>query len=193
MAIQISADPALQTADYILSRLTSYFGNKPDYFNAFIDGKLPGQGWLPSEAFFALTSPVARRTTKVTMVRGKAQGSSKFDPDLEIDINREFHQLAVVPVFVSADNPLTDQVGNGLRETFEWLSGAMKARAMVYLLAFPSSLDDDGWKTALTNAEEQYHAKIVGQMEFVIPRPPRQMARAAAAVFMHASRIPGGD
>jgi len=186
---QATTDPALQTADYILSRLTSYFGNRPDYFSAFIDGNVRAEGWLPAEAFFALSTPVARQSAKVSMVRGKAQGSAKFDPDLELDINQEAHQLAVVPVLASADEPLSDQMDKGLAETFEWL-GNLKARSMIYLLAFPTGMNDDDWKAALAKAEEKYQARAVGQMEFVIPRPPRAMVRGAAAVFLHVSRVP---
>ena len=189
MTAQASTDPALQTADYILSRLTSYFGNRPDHFSAFIDGNVRAEGWLPAEAFYALSTPAARQSAKVSMVRGKAQGSAKFDPDLELDINQEAHQLAVVPVLTSADEPLSDQLDKGLAETFEWL-GNLKARSMIYLLAFPTGMNDDDWKVALAKAEEKYQARAVGQMEFVIPRPPRAMVRGAAAVFLHASRVP---
>ena len=189
MTTQAPADPALQTADYILSRLTSYFGNRPDYFSAFIDGNVRAEGWLPAEAFYALSTPVSRQSAKVSIVRGKSQGSAKFDPDLELDINQEAHQLAVVPVLASPDEPLSDQLDKGLAETFEWL-GNLKARSMIYLLAFPTGMNDDDWKAALAKAEEKYQARAVGQMEFVIPRPPRAMVRGAAAVFLHASRVP---
>ena len=182
-------DAALETADYLLSRLTSWFGNRPDHFSAFIDGNVRAEGWLPAEAYHALTLPVSRGTVKVSMVRGKSQGSAKFDPDLEIDINREAHQLAVVPVLTSAEAPLADQIDDGLAETFEWL-GKLKARSIVYLLAFPNSINDDDWKAGVAKAAEKYQAKPLGEMEFVIPRPPRSMARGAAAIFLHESRIP---
>ena len=184
-----AADPTLRTAEYVLARLTSYFGNKPDYFSAFIDGDVRAEGWLPAEAYFALSTPIARKSASVTLVRGKAQGSAKFDPDLELDINHEANQLAVVPALTSADEPLSDQLDKGLAETFQWL-GALKARSMIYLLAFPAALQDEEWTAALAKAEEKYQAKAVGQMQFVIPRPPRIMVRGSAAVFLHASRVP---
>ena len=155
-----------------------------------MDGPVRAEGWLPAEAYYALTTPLARKTTKVTMVRGKAQGGTKFDPDLEIEINRDVHQLAVLPVLTTADEPLPDQIDKRLAESFQWLSGVMKPRAMIYLLAFPSGIEEEEWKAALAKAEEKYQAKAVGQIEFVIPRPPRQMLRGAAAVFLHASRVP---
>lgn len=189
MTTQASADPALKTADYILSRLTSYFGNRPDRFSAFIDGNVQAEGWLPAEAYFALSTPVARGSVRVVTVRGKAQGSARFDPDLELDINGEIHQLAVVPVLTTADEPLADQLDKGLARTFQWL-GRLKARSMIYLLAFPDGIEDDDWKAALAKAEEKYAAKATGQLQFVIPRPPRVMARASAAVFLHSSRVP---
>ena len=188
-----TSDPALQTADYVLSRLTSWFGNRPDHFNAFIDGNVKAEGWLPAEAYFALTGPVSKTSVTVAQVRGKSQGSSKFDPDLELDIDRESHQLAVVPALTSADEPLSKQVESNLSETFEWLNGPLSPRAMVYLLAFPGSTNDDDWKAAVAKIEEKYNAKPVGEMEFVIPRPPRTMVRAAAAVFLPASRVPASE
>ena len=179
----------LQVADYILSRLTSYLGNRPDYFAAFIDGNVRGEGWLPAEAFFALSTPVARTTTKVSAVRGKSQGSAKFDPDLEIDINHEYHQLAVIPALTTADRPLSAQLDNELAEAFQWVT-KLKGRSMLYLVAFPSGLADDDWKAALDKAAKQYHVKPFGQMEFMIPRAPKTLIRAAVALFMEESRVP---
>ncbi len=184
------APPAdMQVADYILSRLTSYLGNRPDYFAAFIDGNVRGEGWLPAEAFFALSTPVARKTTKVSAVRGKSQGSAKFDPDLEIDIDHEYHQLAVIPALATADRPLSAQLDNELAEAFQWVT-KLKARSMLYLVAFPSSLEDSDWKAALDKAAQQYHVKPFGQMEFMIPRAPKPLIRAAVALFMEESRVP---
>lgn len=189
MTAQAPANRALQTADYLLSRLTSHFGNKARELSAFIDGGVHAEGWLPAEAYAALSGPQARKAAKVTIVRGKAQGSAKFDPDLEFDIDREYHQLAVVPVLTSADSPLSDQLDKNLAQAFQWL-GKLKARSMVYVLAFPASVDDDDWKAALAKAEEKYEARAIGDMQFVIPRPPRSMVRGAAALFLHTSRAP---
>ncbi|MBI4201319.1 MAG: hypothetical protein HY531_03395 [Chloroflexi bacterium] len=189
MTAQAPADRALQTADYILSRLTSYFGNRSNHFSAFIDGNVHADGWLPAEAYFALSTPQARKSTKVTFVRGKAQGSTRFDPDLELEINHEVHQLAVVPVLATADNPLADQMDKGLAEVFQWL-GRLKARSMLYMVAFPAGIEDADWKAALAKAEQKYQTRALGQLQFVIPRPPRPMVRAAAALFLHASRVP---
>lgn len=193
MTTESKVAPALQTAEYILSRLTSWFGNRTDHFSGFMDGNVRADGWLPAEAYFALSGPVSRKAINVTMVRGKAQGGDKFDPDIEIDIDHEFHQLAVVPVLTTADEPLSAQIEGRLAETFEWLNGPLKPRAMIYLLAFPNGLEDDEWKAGLAKAEEKYEAKTIGQMEFVIPRPPRVMLRGAAALFLHASRVPAAE
>ena len=179
MTTEASPDPVLQTCDYILSRLTTYFGSRPDHFSTFIDGKVKAHGWFPAEAYVALASPVSRKSVKIAAVRGPAQGEAKFNPDLEIGINGEAHQLAVVPVLTSADEPLAYQIEKELTETFQWL-GKMKARSIIYLLAFPGGLNDEGL----------YEAKSVGQMQFVIPRPPRQMLWASAALLLHASRVP---
>lgn len=184
-----TADLTLQTAEYVLARLTSYFGNRPDYFSAFIDGAVRAEGWLPAEAYFALSTPVAKKNTNVTFVRGKAQGNAKFNPDLELYINGEAHQLAIVPALTSPDSTLSEQLDNGLAGTFQWL-GALKARSMIYLLAFPAGLKDEEWTVALAKIEDKYQAKAVGQMEFVVPRPPRPMLRGSAAIFLHASRVP---
>ena len=189
MTTEASPDPVLQTCVYILSRLTTYFGSRPDHFSTFIDGGVKAHGWFPAEAYVALASPVSRKSVKIAAVRGPAQGEAKFNPDLEIGINGEAHQLAVVPVLTSADEPLAHQIEKELTETFQWL-GKMKARSIIYLLAFPGGLNDEGWKAGLAKAEEMYEAKSVGQMQFVIPRPPRQMIWASAAVLLHASRVP---
>ncbi|MBI4339747.1 MAG: hypothetical protein HY680_07320 [Chloroflexi bacterium] len=183
-------DPVLRTADYVLSRLTSYFGNRPEQFRIFMDGNVKAEGWLPAEAYAALSGPVSRSTVKVNLVRGKAQGSDKFDPDLELDINKEFHQLAVVPVLTSADEPMSVQVEKRLASYFQWLTGPLAPRAMLYVLAWPASTDDADWKAAIAKAQSSYNAKPFGQMQFVIPRPPRPMVRAAAAMFLPASRVP---
>ena len=58
MTTEASPDPVLQTCDYILSRLTTYFGSRPDHFSTFIDGKVKAHGWFPAEAYDALSSPV---------------------------------------------------------------------------------------------------------------------------------------
>ena len=186
-----STDATLQTASYILSRLTSWFGSKPDHFSSFIDGKVKAEGWLPSEAYHALTLPVSRGIVKVSMVRGKSQGDSKFDPDLELDINKEAHQLSVIPVLTSADAPLAKQIENNLSEVFEWLQ-KLKTRAMIYMLAFPNSIYDEDWKAGIIAASEKYQAKPREEMQFVIPRPPRSMVRGSATVFLHESRILSG-
>lgn len=193
MTTETTQDPALQTANYVLSRLTSWFGNRTDHFSGFIDGNVRADGWLPAEGYFALSGPVSRKALNVTTVRGKAQGGDKFDPDIEIDIDHEAHQLAVVPVLTTANEPLAAQIEGRLAETFEWLKGPSKPKAMIYLLAFPNGLEDDEWKAGMAKAEEKYEAKTIGQMEFVIPRPPRIMLRGAAAVFMHASRVPAAE
>ncbi len=179
----------LQVADYILSRLTSYLGNRPDYFSAFVAGNVRGEGWLPAEAFFALSTPTARKTAKVSAVRGKSQGSAKFDPDLEIDINHEYHQLAVIPALATADRPLSAQLDRELAEAFQWVT-KLKARSMLYLVAFPSRLDDKDWIASLAKAEQKYHVKPLGQMEFMIPQAPKPMIRAAVALFLEESRVP---
>ena len=130
-----------------------------------------------------------RSVERLAALQKEASESALPMVGVELDINSEAHQLAVVPVLTTADEPLSDQIDKGLATTFEWL-GKMKARSMIYLLAFPSGMNDDDWKAALAKAEEKYQAKAIGQMQFVIPRPPRSMVRAAAAVFLHASRIP---
>ena len=77
----------------------------------------------------------------------------------------------------------------GLAEAFQWLSN-MKARSIIYLLAFPAGLQDEGWQAGLAKAEEVYQAKALGQMQFVLPRPPKPMLHASAAVLLHASKVP---
>lgn len=190
---ETTADQGLQTADYALSRLTSWFGNRTDHFSGFIDGNVRAEGWLPAEGYFALSGPVSRQAINVTMVRGKAQGSDKFDPDMEIDIDHEAHQLAVVPVLTIADEPLAAQIEGRLAQTFEWLNSPSKPKAMIYLLIFPNGLADEEWKAGLAKAEEKHEAKSIGEMEFVIPRPPRIMLRGATILLLHASRVPAAE
>ncbi len=189
MTTEAPPNPLLQASDYILSRLTTHLGSRPDHFSAFIAGNVKAHGWLPAEAYVALTNSVGRRTIKVTAVRGSVQGETKFNPDLEVEIDRESHQLAVVPALTTADKPLARLVETDLAETFQWLVD-LKARSMIYLLAFPGGLEDEGWLAGLAKAEEVYQAKAVGQMQFVVPRPPLQMLRASAALLLHASKVP---
>jgi hypothetical protein len=126
-------------------------------------------------------------------VRGKAQGGAGFEPDIEISVGNDAHQLAVIPALTTASEPLAALIEGRLAETFEWLTGSSKSTAMIYLLAFPAGLESDEWTAGLAKAEEKYQAKPIGQLEFVIPRPPRLMVRGAAAVFLHASRVPAAE
>ena len=185
-----TSDAALHTAEYVLSRLTSWFGNRPDHFSAFIDGKVKAEGWLPAEAYFALTGPVSRSSITVSSVAGKSQGSATFAPDMELDIEKESHQLAVIPVLTSDDQPLSAQVDTVLAESLTWLTGQGSAKTILYLIAFPGSTDDDDWKAAVAKIEQKCGAKPIGEMQFVVPRPPRTMLRAAAAVFVAGDRLP---
>ena len=183
------ASTIIQASNYILSRLTTYFGSRPDHFGSFIKGNFKAHGWLPAEAYVALTSSVAQKVVKVTQVRGASQGESKFNPDLEIEVEGEFHQLAILPVLTTPDRPLTLLAEQDLSETFLWLN-KLKTRALVFLLAFPGGLEDEGWKAGLERLKELYEASAVGQFQFVIPRPPQQMIRASTALFLHTSQIP---
>ena len=132
---------------------------------------------------------MASKSAKVSAVRGKVQGSAKFDPDLEIDINHEYHQLAVIPALASADRPLSAQLDRELAPAFEWVA-KLKARSMLYLVAFPSGLEDKEWKAAVAKAAEKYHVKPFGQMEFMIPQAPKAMIKAATVLFMEESCVP---
>lgn len=183
------ASTIIQASNYILSRLTTYFGSRPDHFGSFIKGNFKAHGWLPAEAYVALTSSVAQKVVKVTQVRGASQGESKFNPDLEIEVEGEFHQLAILPALTTPDRPLTLLAEQDLSETFLWLN-KLKTRALVFLLAFPGGLEDEGWKAGLERLKELYEASAVGQFQFVIPRPPQQMIRASTALFLHTSQIP---
>jgi hypothetical protein len=183
------ASTIIQASNYILSRLTTYFGSRPDHFGSFIKGNFKAHGWLPAEAYVALTSSVAQKVVKVTQVRGASQGESKFNPDLEIEVAGEFHQLAVLPALTTPDRPLNLLAEQDLSETFLWLN-KLKTRAIVFLLAFPGGLEDEGWKAGLERLKELYEASAVGQFQFVIPRPPQQMIRASTALFLHTSQIP---
>ena len=183
------ASTIIQASNYILSRLTTYFGSRPDHFGSFIKGNFKAHGWLPAEAYVALTSSVAQKVVKVTQVRGASQGESKFNPDLEIEVEGEFHQLAILPVLTTPDRPLTLLAEQDLSETFLWLN-KLKTRALVFLLAFPGGLEDEGWKAGLERLKELYEASALGQFQFVIPRPPQQMIRASTALFLHTSQIP---
>ena len=80
-------------------------------------------------------------------------------------------------------------VDGGLGGALEWASGVLKDRAIVYLLAFPSNIESEDWTNALAKAEEKYQLKALDSMQFVIPRPPREMARGVATVLMHSSRV----
>ena len=185
----MSNENAVKTGEYLLSRLTSWFGNRPDYFSAFIDRNVGGYGWLPAEAYYALSGPVSSISANVTAVRGNSQGEGGFSPDIEIDIDKEAHQVAVVPALVTPDKYLTTLVDCGLGGALEWASCVLKDRAIVYLLAFPSGIETEDWTNALAKAEEKYQLKALDSMQFVIPRPPREMARGAATVLMHSSRV----
>jgi hypothetical protein len=185
----LSNENAIKTGEYLLSRLTSWFGNRPDYFSSFMDRNVGAYGWLPAEAYYALSGPVSSLSVDITAVRGNSQGEGGFSPDIEINIDNEAHQVAVVPALVTPDKNLTTLVGEGLGGALEWASGIMKDRAIVYLLAFPSGIETEDWASALSKSEEKYQLKALDSMQFVIPRPPREMSRGTATVLIHSSRL----
>ena len=175
--------------DYILARLATSFGQKADNFVDFIAMGLRAEGWFATEALHYLSGAAAKHMVKVEQVRGPAQGDGGFNPDLQLNILGESHQLAIKSMPISGGMDIAHYFSNELPDTFRWLAD-LRDRAALFTVAYPCSTTEQGWVDAARAAEDSFGVKLTGQTEFVIPRPPLPMVKACVALWRHASVMP---
>ena len=178
-----------QAMDYILARLATSFGQKADNFADFISGDLRAEGWFSTEALHYLSGTAASNVVKVEQIRGPAQGDVGFNPDLQLGIAGQSHQLAIKSMPVSGGMNISHYFSEELHDTFHWL-GDLKDRAALVTIAYPCSTTDQAWTDAVAAAEQDHGVKLTKQTEFVVPRPPLPMVKVCIGLWRHASVVP---
>ncbi len=172
--------------DYILSRLVSSYGQKADQIAKFIARGLRAEGWFAMEALHYLTNSTAGHTVQVEEVRGRSQGESGFNPDLQIRIGDQSHQLAIKSMPISGGLDYAHFFATELPPLFQWMND-LKERAALLTIAYPCSMQEAAWSEGVSGAEQGHGVTVVGQTDFVVPRPPLLMAKACIALWRHAS------
>jgi len=175
--------------DYILARLATSFGQKADNFADFISADLRAEGWSSTEALHYLSGAAASHLIKVEQIRGPAQGDVGFNPDLQLGIAGQSHQLAIKSMPVSGGMDILHYFAEDLHDPFHWL-GDLKDRAALVTIAYPCSTADQSWIDAVAAAESGHGVKLTGQTEFVVPRPPLPMVKVCIGLWRHASVVP---
>ena len=172
----------------MLSRLATFYGQKSDHVAKFVEKGLRAEGWFAIEAVMTLTSPTASRMVWVEEVRGRSQGDVGFNPDIQLRIGTESHQLAIksMPLLGGLDIP--HYFSDELPALFQWLDN-LKERAVLLTIAYPCSPTDEAWREAVSKAESALPVKVAGQTEFVVPRPPLPQVNACITMWRHASVV----
>ena len=181
-----------QALDYVLSRLATSYGQKADQIAKFIARGLRAEGWFAMEALHYLTNSTAVHTLRVEEVRGRSQGESGFNPDLQLRIGAQSHQLSIKSMPIVGELDYSRYFTNELPPLFQWMND-LKERAALVTIAYPCSMRDEPWCQGVSAAEEAYGVTVVGQTDFVVPRPPLPMARACVALWRHASVVDRQD
>ena len=178
--------------DYILSRLATSYGQKADQIGKFIARGLRAEGWFAMEALHYLTNSTAAHALQVEEVRGRSQGESGFNPDLQIRIEDQSHQLAIKSMPISGELFYPHYFANELPPVFQWMND-LKERAALVTIAYPCSMQDEAWSEGVSGAEQVHGVALVGQTDFVVPRPPLPMAKACIALWRHSSVVSRQD
>ena len=185
---QDQADRVRQALDYVLSRLATFYGQKTDQVAMFVGKGLRAEGWFAIEAVTNLSSPTASHMVSVEEVRGRSQGDAEFNPDIQIKIGTESHQLAIKSMPLSGNLDIPHYFSDELPGLFQWLDN-LKERAVLFTIAYPCSATDEAWTNAVSKAESALPVKVVGQKEFVVPRPPLPQVKACITMWRHASAV----
>ena len=174
--------------EYILSRLATSYGQKADQIAEFIARGLRAEGWFAMEALHYLTNTTAAKVIQVEQVRGRSQGESEFNPDLQIRIGAQSHQLAIKSMPLLGELDIPHYFATELPPLFKWMDD-LKDRAALLTIAYPCSMGDDGWRESVSTAESAHRVSVVGETDFVVPRPPLPMAKACIALWRHSSVV----
>ena len=186
-----SGSPALlaeEAFDYILSRLATSYGQKAGHIAKFIARGLRAEGWFAMEAMHYLTNSTASHVLWVEEVRGRSQGEGGFDSDLQLLIGAQSHQLSIKSMPIAGELDHSHYFAAELPPLFRWMND-LKERAALVTIAYPCSTGDEPWSQAVSEAEEEHGVALVGQTDFVVPRPPLPMEKACIALWRHASVV----
>ena len=178
--------------DYILSRLATSYGQKATHIAKFIARGLRAEGWFAMEALHYLTNSTASHVLRVEEVRGRSQGEGGFNPDMQVRIGAQSHQLSIKSMPIAGELDHSHYFAAELPSLFQWMND-LKERAALVTIAYPCSMGDETWSQAVSGAEEQYGVALVGQTDFVVPRPPLPMAKACIALWRHGSMVDRRD
>lgn len=181
-------DPVAHALDYVLSRLTTYYGQKADYLAGFIGLGLRAEGWFAMEALQTLSTSSAAHVVRVEEVRGRSQGEAEFSPDLQLGIGSQSHQLAIKSLPLKGELDIAHYFSHELPPLFRWLD-RLKERAALVTIAYPCSTKDERWASSVSAAEEANAVKVAGQREFIVPRPPLPLATVCISLWRHASVV----
>ena len=177
-----------QAFDYVLSRLATCYGQKADQVAKLIARGLRAEGWFAVEALHYLTNSTASHVLRVEEVRGRARGEGGFDPDLQLGIGSQSHQLSIKSMPITGEMDPSRYCADELPPIFRWMND-LKERAALVTIAYPCSMGDEAWIEGVSKAEETYGVTVVGQTDFVVPRPPLPMAKACVALWRHGSAV----
>jgi hypothetical protein len=172
--------------EYILGRLTTAYSSRADHFRRFIERGLRAEGWFPMEALVALTGQLASSVLQVENVRGKAAGDTDFNPDLEIKIGTQSHQIAIKSLPLTPERDAAYYFSKELPCLFQWVN-SLKERFALVTVAYPCSIETPQWKEQVEKAEEAHQVKVIGQSEFYVPMPPRPLQKAVITIWRHQS------
>ena len=181
-------DQVAHALEYVLSRLTTYYGQKADYLAGFIGRGLRAEGWFAMEALQTLSASSAAHTVQVEEVRGRSQGAAEFSPDLQIGIAGQSHQLAIKSLPLKGELDIDHYFSRELPPLFRWLD-RLKERAALVTIVYPCSAKDERWVASVSAAEEASAVKVAGQREFIVPRPPLPLATVCVSLWRHASVV----
>jgi len=174
--------------EYVLSRIATYYAQKPELLAKFIERGLRAEGWFAIEALHSLTNRTAAQVVQVEGVRGRSQGEAEFNPDLQLRIGNQSHQLAIKSMPLKGELDLTHYFSRELPSLFQWINN-LKERAALVTIAYPCSMTDEAWTQAVSGAEAAHQVKATDHKEFIVPRPPLPQVKACISLWRHASMV----
>ena len=128
------------------------YGQKAGHIAKFIARGLRAEGWFAMEALHYLTNSTASHVLRVEEVRGRSQGEGGFDPDLQVRIGDQSHQLAIKSMPIAGEMDHSHYFAAELPSLFRWMND-LKERAALVTIAYPCSTGDEAWSRAVSGAE----------------------------------------
>ena len=187
--ISTQVDSALE---YVLSRLATCYAQKGEYITRFIERGLSADGWFAIEALHNLPAGTASGVLRVEVVRGQSRAERDFNPDLQLGIDAQSHQLAIKSLVIVGGLDIPHYFAQEMPPLFRWLND-LPQRAALITISYPCAMASEVWTEAVKSAHDEHAVSVAAQMEFVVPRPPLPQVRATVALWRHASVVPGPE